>query len=111
METGRLLTSEEITQLQTQRCQAEDWSRIHVSTDFNANFVTETVFSGAIYLGCFGKKLILPGGVPVESGICKAHLHNCRIADNVYISHVSLYIANYSIGEGTIIENIGALYT
>ncbi len=111
METGRLLTSEEITQLQNQRCQAEDWSFIRVSPDFQVEFVTEVTFSGEIFLGCFGKKLILPGGVPVESGICKAHLHNCRIADNVYISHVSLYIANYSIGEGTIIENIGALYT
>lgn len=47
----------------------------------------------------------------MESGIYKAHLHNCVIADNVYISHVSLYIAHYSIGEGTVIENIGALYT
>jgi hypothetical protein len=111
METGRLLTSEEIAQLHTQHCQAEDWSRIRVSLDFNANYVTETVFSGDIYLGCFGKKLILPGGVPVESGICKARLHHCQIADNVYISHVSQYIANYTIGEGTIIENIGALYT
>ncbi len=111
METGRLLTSEEITQLQNQRCQAEDWRFIRVSPDFQVEYVTEVTFSGAIFLGCFGKKLMLPGGVPVESGICKAHLHNCRIADNVYISHVSRYIANYSIGEGTIIENIGALYT
>jgi len=111
MQSGRLLTSEEISQLHHQGCKAEDWNRVRVSTDFNASYVTETAFSGEIFLGCFGRKLILPGGVPVESGICKAHLHNCRIADNVYISHVSLYIANYSIGEGTIIENIGALYT
>jgi NDP-sugar pyrophosphorylase family protein len=111
MLSGRLLTPEEIAQLQTQRCQAEDWSRIRVSEDFTARTVTETIFSGDIFMGCFGKKLMLPGGVPVESGIYKAHLHNCQIADNVYISHVSLYIANYSIGEGTVIENIGALYT
>lgn len=111
MFSGRLLTPEEIAQLQTQRCQAEDWSRIRVGEDFSVRHVSETVFSGDIYLGCFGKKLVLPGGVPVESGIYKAHLHNCQVADNVYISHVSLYIANYSIGEGTVIENIGALYT
>ncbi|HET9570847.1 MAG TPA: DUF4954 family protein [Bacteroidales bacterium] len=111
MNTSRPLSSEEITQLTNQHCHAEDWSRIRVSAYFKAEYVTETVFSGDIYLGCFGKKLILPGGVPVESSICKAHLHNCLIADNVYISHVSLYIANYSIGEGTIIENIGALFT
>jgi len=111
MESERLLTSKEIAQLQNQGCQAENWDLMRVSPDFNANFVAETFFSGEIYLGRFGKNLMLPGGVPVESGICKAHLHNCRIADNVYISHVSQYIANYSIGEGTIIENIGALYT
>jgi hypothetical protein len=111
MDTGRLLTSEEISQLQTQACKAQDWSRIRVSPDFNAAFVSETVFFGDIYMGCFGKKLTLPGGVLVMSGICKAQLHNCRIANNVYISHVSQYIANYSIGEGTIIANISALYT
>lgn len=111
MQSLRLLTPEEITQLRDQRCSAEDWSRIRVSPEFQVRTVTETIFSGDIELGCFGKKLILPGGVPVESGICKAHLHHCKVADNVYISHVSLYIANYSIGEGTIIENIGALYT
>lgn len=105
------MTSEEITQLQNQRCRAEDWSRIRVSTDFTADHVFETVFSGDNLLGAFGKTLMLPGGVPVESGIYKAHLHNCVVADNVYISHVSLYIANYTIGEGTVIENIGALYT
>lgn len=111
MQSVRLLTPDEIIQLRAQRCTAEDWNRIRVSPDFQARTVTDTIFSGDIELGCFGKKLILPGGVPVESGICKAHLHHCKVADNVYISHVSLYIANYSIGEGTIIENIGALYT
>lgn len=111
MQRGRLLTPTEITQLQNQRCRAEDWSRIRVHSDFSASHVFETVFSGDIQLGVFGKKLMLPGGVPVESGIYKAHLHNCTVADNVYISHVSLYIANYSIGEGSVIENIGALFT
>jgi hypothetical protein len=111
MEAGRPLTSEEISQLITQRCKAEDWNRILVSRQFQVKYVTETTFSGDIYLGRFGKILTLPGGVPVESGIFKAHLHNCEVADDVYISHVSQYIANYSLGEGTIIENIGALYT
>ena len=111
METGRPLTSEEISQLINQRCKAEDWSRIRVGEHFLVKYVTETTFSGDVYMGRFGKKLSLPGGVPVESSICKAHLHNCYLSDNVYISHVSQYIANYTIGEGTIIENIGVLYT
>jgi acetyltransferase-like isoleucine patch superfamily enzyme len=111
METWRSLTSEEISQLHTQRCKAEDWSRIRVSTDFQVKYVRESTLSGDIRLGRFGKKVMLPGGVPVESGVYRAHLHNCTVADNVYISHVSQYIANYTIGEGTIIENIGALYT
>ena len=111
METGRSLTSEEISQLITQRCNAEDWSKIRVSKDFLVKYITDTTFSGEVYLGRFGKKLMLPGGVPVQSSIRRAHLHNCHISDNVFINHVSQYIANYSIGEGTIIENIGALYT
>jgi hypothetical protein len=111
METSRSLTSEEISQLITQRCNAEDWSKIRVCNDFLVKYISDTTFSGEIYLGRFGKKLMLPGGVPVRSSIRRAHLHNCHISNNVFISHVSQYIANYSIGEGTIIENIGALYT
>jgi hypothetical protein len=111
MERWRHLTSEEISQLHTQHCKAEDWNRIMVSPDFSAKYISDTTFSGEIFLGKLGKKLLLPGGVPVESGIYRARLHNCKVADDVHISHVSLYIANYSIGEGSVIENIGALYT
>lgn len=107
----RQLTSEEISQLINQRCKAENWNKIHVSKDFKAKYVVDVTFSGDVSLGCFGKLLHLPGGVPVESGIYKAHLHQCTVGDDVYISHVSRYIANYVIGEGAIIENIGVLYT
>jgi hypothetical protein len=111
MDSWRHLTLDEIAQLQIQHCKADDWSRVKVSSGFSANYISESTFSGDVSLGKFGKKLLLPGGIPVESGISRVHLHNCRVADDVHISHVSLYIANYSIGEGSIIENIGSLST
>ena len=111
MENWRNLTSEEILQLQAQNCTADQWNQLKVSLDFSTSNILETSFSGDVYLGRFGKRLYLSGGVPVESGIYRARIHNCRISDDVYISRVNRYIANYSIGEGSIIENVDCIYT
>jgi Domain of unknown function (DUF4954) len=111
MNEWRNLTSEEILQLQSQRCKAEDWAQVKVCLAFSTKNISEAVFSGEIFLGLFEKTLILPGSVPVKSGIFRAHLHNCRVSDDVYINGVSQYIANYTIGEGSIIENVDCIYT
>ena len=97
--------------MQSQNCKAENWSQLKVSLDFSTKNIQETTFSGEVFLGRFGKKLVLSGDVPVESGIYHARIHNCRISDNVYISRINRYISNYSIGECSIIENVDCMYT
>jgi len=111
MNEWRNLTQEEILQLQTQQCKATDWNQIWVCADFSPKTICETTFSGINYLGSFGKAFVLRGNVPAVSGLCRVHLHNCNIGDDVYIHGVSQYIANYSIGEGSIIENVDCIFT
>ena len=36
-------------------------------------------------------------------------MHNCTVGNDVFIDKVHNYIANYSIGEGTYIENVNLL--
>lgn len=106
----RKMYAEEIARLSAQGCRAEDWDRVMVCTDFEAKNIWNVSFSGDVFLGRFGKKLLLRGGVCVESGLYDVRLHQSRVSDHVYIHRVNRYIANYFIGEGSIIENVDCIY-
>ena len=105
----RPLTPIEIEQLQAQDCSAKDWSAIEVAEHFDARYVRDTNFSGFNRLGVFDKETMLPGGLTVHSGIYHATLHNCEIGNNARLYNVHNYIANYSIGDNTCIENVNAI--
>lgn len=106
MATYRKLSNEEISQLKQQRCSAEDWNAIEVHPNFQADYVSDTLFSGNVRLGCFKKSFTQEGGIVRHSGIRLATLHNCEVGDDSYICKVGNYIANYKIGKNVIIENV-----
>jgi len=103
------LTAEQINQLISQGCSCEDWSNVRVAKDFNAKRVISTHFSGQIRLGIFEKQVSFYGSVQKPAGISNATLHNCMVSNNVYISHVKNYIANYIIEDDAVIDNIDLL--
>lgn len=103
------LSAEQINQLISQGCSCENWSKVQVSKDFNAEKVTSTHFSGQIRLGVFEKQVSFYGDVKKPAGINNATIHNCVVGNNVYISHVKNYIANYIIEEDAVIDNIDLL--
>lgn len=108
--THRKLTSYEIDVLIHQQCTADNWDNILVSERFDTLFVRNTRFSGRIRLGVFEDEFELPGGVKKHTGLNDVHLHNCELGDNVLISNVNNYIANYRIGTNVCIQNIHLLY-
>jgi hypothetical protein len=105
----RSLSSEEIKRLTSQGCSCTDWSKVWVAEGFDANKVRVTHFSGDIKLGVFNKQTSFIGGVTKPAGINNATIHNCTIGDNVYISQVRNYIANYRIEDNVVIDNIDLL--
>lgn len=105
----RSLKTEEIDALIKQQCQCDNWDNIKVHINFDISRVFNCRFSGDIQLGQFSETKSFFGGVKKECGIYNSHLHNCSIADNVYINNVRNFIANYDIGSNTIIENIDIL--
>lgn len=107
----RKLTVEEIGQLKSQMCSSSDWELIEVSEDFSPDNIRYARFSGHISLGAFNKIFDLPGGMKKHSGIYYATLHNVAVGDDCCIENVKNYIANYSIGEGTFIENVDIILT
>ena len=103
------LSSEQITQLTCQGCSCDDWSQVLVADGFDATTVKYTQFSGQVRLGVFRQQVSFPGGVAKPAGIHDATIHNCVVGNDVYISRVRNYIANYVIGDNAIIDNIDLL--
>jgi NDP-sugar pyrophosphorylase family protein len=105
----RPLSSEQIAQLTKQGCTCEDWSGVEVAEGFRAETVRSTHFCGRIQLGVFDKEVTFFGGVKKSAGISHSTIHNCTIGNNVYISHIRNYIANYTIEDEVVIDNIDLL--
>jgi len=100
----RNLTNEEIVTLNSQGCFCENWENVGVSDGFNPKYCRNVRFSGNVKIGRTGVKFERHG-VEKYSGIYDTHIHNCKIADGVYISKIGTHISNYEIGENTVIEN------
>ena len=102
----RKLTEDEILQLKSQSCLADDWENVWVAEGFNGEFVHHTRFSGVVKLGVFDAEFTLPGGIRKHSGLRHVTLHNVVVGDNCCIENIQNYIANYEIGNDTFIENV-----
>jgi carbonic anhydrase/acetyltransferase-like protein (isoleucine patch superfamily) len=105
----RALTRDEISQLERQQCIAENWDKVRVSGRFTPDNIRQVNFTGTNFLGLMNSDIPFPGGVTKKTGIFNAHLHNCTTGDQVLISNIRSYIANYDIGDHTVIENTDLL--
>ena len=107
----RQLSGLEIKTLISGGCTCEDWSRIKVLDGFDPATCRNVIFSGDILLGSFRKPFIDEAGVPTQSGIFNARLHNCSIGSDVVIHNIGEYIANYNIEDEAVIRNCGKIHT
>ena len=105
----RKLSQQEIAQLESQGCSAENWAEVEVAEAFDAQYVRNTRFSGHNRIGVFRRQIEMPGGLKVHSGIYNATLHNVEVGDDAHLYNIHNYIANYRIGRETCIENVNAI--
>jgi hypothetical protein len=105
----RALSPEEISRLTEQGCTCADWSKVEAGQGFRTERVRATHFSGQVRLGVLDKDVSFYGGVTKPAGISYATIHNCTIGNNVFISQVRNYIANYVIEDDVVIDNIDLL--
>ncbi|MBR3085027.1 MAG: DUF4954 family protein [Kiritimatiellae bacterium] len=110
MDNFRNLTDAEIAALEAGGSSAENWSDILVADGFDPSRIRDSVFSGPCRIGSLSGHFSLPGGVTKPAGIYRATLHNVTVGDNVRISNVRSYIANYDIGDGAHIGNVDKIY-
>ena len=89
--TYRRLTEDEVLQLKSQSCLADDWNKVAVAEEFTTEFVHHTRFSGEVKLGVFHSDFILPGGIKKHSGLRHVTLHNVTVGDNCCIENIQNY--------------------
>lgn len=107
----RSLSIGEIRGLEAAGCRSNSWESVFVKDPFNAERITNVTFSGVVRMGFFNGVARERCGLPLMHGIRNAHIHNCTIADNVTITDITGFIANYDIGEGVVIRNCGHIST
>lgn len=106
----RKLTTPEIEKLQNQACTACNWETVSVHENFTPDYIHQVNFSGDIRIGYFESYFVFPGGIKRHSGLRNVSLHNCSLGNNVLIENIQNYIANYRIGDNTIIQNLELMY-
>lgn len=109
--TYRKLTETETDILKSHKCSSDNWNSIYVAKNFCTSHIENVHFTGEIRLGTFHDSFIMPGGIAIHSGIRNARLHNVTVGNNCCIENISNYIANYEIGDNTIISNTNCLLT
>lgn len=107
----RNLSIGEIRGLEAAGCRSSSWGSVLVKEPFNAERIQNVTFSGTVKLGLFKGIARERCGLPLQHGIKNAHIHNCTIEDNVTITDITGFIANYDIGEGVVIRNCGHIST
>jgi len=105
----RNLTVNEIEHLELNGCVCKEWDRVLVAEDFDARFVRDVKMSGDITFGSFKRSYELAGGILKRAGVYHATLHNVSVGDDCCIENVKNYIANYTIGDNTFIENVDVI--
>lgn len=106
-----LLTDAQVEQLKANGCSAEDWSAITVTMTFEPARVVNTRFEGVVKIGDLNGKVAGASGLAMPCGIYNASLVNCVIGDDCRIAGVGSHIANYEIGDGVSIEDVGVIQT
>ncbi len=109
--TYRALSAPEIAALESNGCLCDDWSKILVAwgEDSWTDRIVNVTFSGDVRLGRFDGFHSFEGGVSLRNGVRNAFLHNVTVGDRVLIRKVGEYIANYEIGDGSLVDNVDVL--
>ena len=89
----------------------EDWSNVLVAWGEQSytDRIVNVTFSGSIRLGSFEGYHSFPGGISLRNGVRNAFLHNVTLGDRVLIRKTGEYIANYEIGDDSLVDNVDVL--
>lgn len=111
MSNPRPLKSEEIKALEAAGCRCADWSGVTVREGFDAARVHNVVFAGKVVVGALAGTVSLQGGVELPAELADATIVDCQLGDNVRITRIRGHLANYNIGDGAVVTDVGVMAT
>ena len=106
----RHLHTDEIERLVKNSNSATNWEDIWVTDEFDTNMVHNNHFFGMVRIGRINRKVLQYHDLRVPVGISNSSIISCDIGDDVAIHDVH-YMANYIIGDKTILFNIQEIST
>lgn len=104
----RHLRSDEVERLVKNSNTATNWDDIWVSDEFDTNMVRNNRFFGMVRIGRVACEILQYHDLRLPVGITDSSIISCDIGDNVAIHDVH-YMANYIIGDRSILFNIHEL--
>ncbi|MCH2129272.1 MAG: DUF4954 family protein [Pirellulaceae bacterium] len=91
-------------------CSADDWGQVQVEDPFEPARVRHVDFLGPVWIRQLQRKIKVDG-LEKPAGIYHAALSNVTVGRNVRIANIGTHVANYEIGDGACIEDVGSLVT
>ena len=110
MDGYRALSMAEVEAMERNGCGSPDWSGVEVKHGFNPDRVKRVIFYGRVKLGALDGTVSFAGAdLPAE--ISDATLIDCVVGDNARVTRVRGHLANYRIGEGAVVTDVGHMST
>jgi hypothetical protein len=103
------LNNDQINTLKQQNCSASDWAAVKAADGFDARRVHNVAFVGSVSIGALGGSIAFEGGVNLPAEISNSTIVNCEIGNNVRITNVRGHIANYRVGDGAAVVDVGVI--
>ena len=110
LDTWRHLHSDEIERLVKNSNSATNWDDIWVTDEFDTSMIRNNHFFGMVRIGRVSRKVLQYHDLRVPIGITSSSISSCDIGDDVAIHDVH-YMANYIIGDRSILFNIQEIST
>ena len=111
MNAYRNLKREEISTLEMNGCQAENWQTKFVTDQFDPQCIHRVTFYGTAHLGSCNGSIEVSDGFVKRCGIVNATLRNVTIGDNCLIENIGNFMNNVIIGNGCHISNVCTIET
>ena len=106
----RNLNQDERQDLVRNGCTAADWEQVEVEDPFDPARFVRADFSGSIRIGRQSGS-VTHDGVVKPAGVYDAAIFNVTLGREVRIANIGVHLANYDIGDGACVEDVGTMVT
>ncbi len=102
-------TKEQIVQLASQGCTAEDWALVRIDRNCNTSRLRYCHFRGRVSVSNLSGCVVDVHGTEKPCGLYNATIIDCGIGNKVRIANVRGHLSNYDVEDDVCIEDVGTI--